>query len=955
MANFLTRIFGSRNQRLVRQYSKSVKAINALEEGLRALSDDALKARTGEFRQRYANGETLMQLLPEAFAVAREASVRTMQMRPFDVQLIGGMVLHDGNIAEMRTGEGKTLMSTLPAYLNAISDDGVHIVTVNEYLAQRDADWMRPIYEFLGLTVGVSKSGQTQDEKRAAYQSDITYATNNELGFDYLRDNLAFATADKVQRSLNFAIVDEVDSILIDEARTPLIISGPTDSSTDLYGQINKMIPKLRKHDETDEPSNFDILAKSVTLIGEESDAMTLEEAVGIAEARDADLVLSEMDGKTAQCRIIIRGDYTVDEKAKQAYVTEEGHAQVEAIMGRAGLLAEGESLYDAGNIKLLHHLNSALRAHALYQRDVDYIVKDGEVIIVDEFTGRTMPGRRWGDGLHQAVEAKEGVSIKQENQTVASITFQNYFRLYNNLSGMTGTADTEAFEFQQIYGLEVVVIPTHKDMVRDDHADLVYLTEKDKVTAIVEDIVDCSERGQPVLVGTTSIEASELLSSFLKKQNIKHSVLNAKQHEREAQIVQNAGRSGAITIATNMAGRGTDIVLGGSMDAAFADAGEDAEKSIVEAEWKQRHEKVLEAGGLHIVGTERHESRRIDNQLRGRSGRQGDPGSSRFYLSMEDTLMRIFGDPERTKNLLSRAGMREGEAIESKLLSRQIERAQRKVEAHNFDMRKNLLEYDDVANDQRKVVYHQRSELMDADEIEESVEAIREEVVSITVEQYIPPGSLDELWDPEGLSKALESEFGVRADVSHWIQDDKTLGSEGIVERCVAEAMAAYQKKAASIGNDLMRGVEKQVMLRQLDHHWKEHLASMDHLRQGIGLRSYAQKNPKQEYKREAFEMFGVMLEQVKHDTVSILSRIRIQSEDDLNEMAEQKQSADSMKFQHAKASALGDQPQAGGQQAAAPSAEPFVRDGRKVGRNEPCPCGSGKKFKQCHGKLNS
>ena len=954
MANFLTRIFGSRNQRLVRQYSKSVMAINALEESSQALSDDALKAKTAEFRQRYANGETLEQLLPEAFAVAREASVRTMQMRPFDVQLIGGMVLHDGNIAEMRTGEGKTLMSTLPAYLNAISDDGVHIVTVNEYLAQRDADWMRPIYEFLGLTVGVSKGGQTQDEKRAAYQSDITYATNNELGFDYLRDNLAFATADKVQRNLNFAIVDEVDSILIDEARTPLIISGPTDSSTDLYAQINKMIPKLKKHNETEDPSNFDIPASRVTLIGEESDQITLDEAVGIAEERDADLVLTEMDGKIAQCRIVTRGDYTVDEKAKQAYVTEEGHAQVEAIMSRAGLLAEGESLYDAGNIKLLHHLNSALRAHALYQRDVEYIVKDGEIIIVDEFTGRTMPGRRWGDGLHQAVEAKEGVSIKQENQTVASITFQNYFRLYNNLSGMTGTADTEAFEFQQIYGLEVVVIPTHKDMIRDDQPDLVYLTEKDKVEAIVEDIVDCSERGQPVLVGTTSIEASELLSSFLDKQDIKHSVLNAKQHEREAQIVQNAGRSGAITIATNMAGRGTDIVLGGSRDAAFADAGEDADQSNVEAEWKRRHEKVLEAGGLHIVGTERHESRRIDNQLRGRSGRQGDPGSSRFFLSMEDTLMRIFGDPERTKSLLSRAGMREGEAIESKLLSRQIERAQRKVEAHNFDMRKNLLEYDDVANDQRKVVYHQRSELMDADEIEESVEAIREEVVSITVEQYIPSGSLDEMWDPDGLSTALESEFGVRADIGHWIQEDKTLSSEGIVDRCIAEATAAYQKKAGGIGNDLMRGVEKQVMLRQLDHHWKEHLASMDHLRQGIGLRSYAQKNPKQEYKREAFEMFGTMLEQVKHDTISILSRIRIQGEDDLNEMAERKQSADSMKFQHAKASALGEQPQ-GSPQAAPPAAEPFVRDGRKVGRNEPCPCGSGKKFKQCHGKLNA
>ncbi len=959
MANFLTRIFGSRNQRLVRQYAKSVEAINALEESLQALDDAALRARTTEFKKRYADGETLEQMLPEAFAVAREASVRTMHMRPFDVQLIGGMVLHDGNIAEMRTGEGKTLMSTLPAYLNAISGDGVHIVTVNEYLAQRDADWMRPIYAFLGLSVGVSKSGQTSDEKREAYDCDITYATNNELGFDYLRDNLAFATADKAQRELNFAIVDEVDSILIDEARTPLIISGPTESSTDLYAQINKMIPKLRKHEETEDPTNFDILANTVSLIGEDSDNMTLDEAVGIAEDRDADLVMTEKDGKIAQCRIVKRGDYTVDEKAKQAHVTEEGHSHVETLMGQAGLLAKGESLYDAGNIRLLHHLNSALRAHAMYQRDVDYIVKDGEVVIVDEFTGRTMPGRRWGDGLHQAVEAKEGVSIKQENQTVASITFQNYFRLYNNLSGMTGTADTEAFEFQQIYGLEVVVIPTHKDMIRDDQPDLVYLTEKDKFEAIIEDVVDCSERGQPVLVGTTSIEASELLSSFLKKQSIRHSVLNAKQHEREAQIVQNAGRPGSITIATNMAGRGTDIVLGGSLDAVLAEAGENADSAGIEAEWKQRHNRVLEAGGLHIVGTERHESRRIDNQLRGRSGRQGDPGSSRFYLSMEDTLMRIFGDPERTKNLLSRAGMREGEAIESRLLTRQIERAQRKVESHNFDIRKNLLEYDDVANDQRKVVYHQRAELMDADEIEESVAAIREEVVSITVEQYIPPGSLDEMWDAEGLSKALESEFGIRADVGRWAQDDKTLSSEGIADRCIDEANLAYEKKVGNIGADLMRGVEKQVMLRQLDHHWKEHLASMDHLRQGIGLRSYAQKNPKQEYKREAFEMFGTMLEQVKHDTISILSRIRIQGEDDLNEMAERRQPADSMKFQHAQASALGNQspggqPQ-GQQQGAAPQAEPFVRDGRKVGRNEPCPCGSGKKFKQCHGKLNA
>ena len=959
MANFLTRIFGSRNQRLVRQYSKIVTAINALEEGTQALSDEALKARTTEFQKRYANGETLQRLLPEVFAVAREAAVRTMQMRPFDVQLIGGMVLHDGNIAEMRTGEGKTLMSTLPAYLNAISGDGVHIVTVNEYLAQRDADWMRPIYEFLGLTVGVSKSGQTPEEKRAAYQSDITYATNNELGFDYLRDNLAFSTADKAQRALNFAIVDEVDSILIDEARTPLIISGPAESSTDLYAQINKMIPRLRKQEETEEPTNFDIAANKVVLSSENTAEMTLEEAVNVAEHRDADLVLVEMDGKVARCRIVERGDYTIDEKAKQAHVTEEGHAHVEALMAKAGLLAEGESLYDAGNIKLLHHLSSALRAHAMYQRDVDYIVKDGEIVIVDEFTGRTMPGRRWGDGLHQAVEAKEGVSIKQENQTVASITFQNYFRLYNNLSGMTGTADTEAFEFQQIYGLEVVVIPTNKDMIRDDQPDLVYLTEKDKIEAIVEDIVDCSESGQPVLVGTTSIEASELLSSFLKKKSIKHSVLNAKQHEREAQIVQNAGRPGAITIATNMAGRGTDIVLGGSLDAALDDAAEGADTESVEKEWRQRHEQVLKAGGLHIVGTERHESRRIDNQLRGRAGRQGDPGSSRFYLSMEDTLMRIFGDPERTKSLLSRAGMREGEAIESKLLTRQIERAQRKVEGHNFDIRKNLLEYDDVANDQRKVVYHQRSELMDADEIEESIAAIREEVVGITVEQHIPPGSLDEMWDTEGLSQALESEFGIRLDVSRWAHDDKTLSADGIAERCIAAVAEAYEKKIANIGADLMRGVEKQVMLRQLDQQWKEHLAAMDHLRQGIGLRSYAQKDPKQEYKREAFEMFGTLLEQVKHDTISILSRIRIQGEDDLSEMSEQQQSAAALKFKHAEASALGSQPSGGQpqgrQQAAQPHVEPFVRDGRKVGRNEPCPCGSGKKFKQCHGKLNA
>ncbi len=954
MANFLTRIFGSRNQRLLRQYSKAVKKINSLEEALQALSDSDLKAKTEEFRKRYTEGETLEELLPEAFAVAREAAVRTLHLRPFDVQLIGGMVLHEGNIAEMRTGEGKTLMSTLPAYLNALSSDGVHIVTVNEYLAQRDADWMRPIYEFMGLTVGVSKTGQSTEEKRAAYAADITYATNNELGFDYLRDNLAFAIEDKTQRKLNFAIVDEVDSILIDEARTPLIISGPAESSTDLYAQINKLIPKLKAQEETEEPTNYEIPGNRVILIDRNDQLCSLDEAVSLAEENEADLVLVDGSEKPVKCRLLPRGDYTLDLKAKQAHVTEEGHQKVEALMAQAGLLKEGESLYDAGNIRLLHHLNAALRAHSIYQRDVEYIIKDGEVVIVDEFTGRTMPGRRWGDGLHQAVEAKEGVSIRQENQTVASITFQNYFRLYNNLSGMTGTADTEAFEFQSIYGLEVVVIPTHKPMIRDDQPDLVYLTEKDKYEAIVEDIVDCSERGQPVLVGTTSIEASELLSKFLSKQKIKHEVLNAKQHEREALIVQNAGRPGAITIATNMAGRGTDIVLGGSFEADLANAGEGADEVEVKDKWQKRHNQVLEAGGLHIVGTERHESRRIDNQLRGRSGRQGDPGSSRFYLSMEDTLMRIFGDPERTKSLLSRAGMREGEAIESKLLTRQIERAQRKVEAHNFDIRKNLLEYDDVANDQRKVVYVMRNDLMEAAEIEDSIKAIRDEVVEGAVHQHIPPGSLEEMWDAEGLSNALEAEFGVRADVARWIREDSTLTAESISERCIGEVTKAYEKKAGDIGAELMRGVEKQIMLRQLDFHWKEHLAAMDHLRQGIGLRSYAQKNPKQEYKREAFEMFGEMIEQVKHDSISILSRIRIQGEEDLSELEQRRKKEQAMKFQHAEASALGGGQSGGEQPAPAEAAAPFVRDGRKVGRNEPCPCGSGKKFKQCHGKLS-
>jgi preprotein translocase subunit SecA len=965
VANFLTRIFGSRNQRLLRQFEVIVKQINSLEEGLQALTDGDLCAKTVEFRERYDAGETLQNLLPEAFAVAREAAWRTLGMRPFDVQLIGGMVLHQGDIAEMRTGEGKTLVATLPAYLNALSSKGVHIVTVNEYLAQRDADWMRPLYEFLGLTVGVSKSGQNQEEKRAAYESDITYATNNELGFDYLRDNLAFSLQDKVQRELNFAIVDEVDSILIDEARTPLIISGPTEESTDLYQKINKLIPRLKRQEETDDTKSQEIYANKVRLVdargkritikndsGEENDVLPIERAREIASEQNADLVQVDGKSKIPECKLVERGHFTVDEKSKQVHVTDEGHQLVEELMIQAGLLGEGESLYDAGNIRLLHHLSAALRANFMFHRDVEYIVKDGEIVIVDEFTGRTMPGRRWSDGLHQAVEAKEGVAVKQENQTVASITFQNYFRLYQNLSGMTGTADTEAFEFQQIYGLEVIVIPTHMPMVRKDHPDLVYLTKEDKFEAIVEDIIDCRARSQPVLVGTTSIETSELLSGILKKKAIEHEVLNAKQHEREAIVVQQAGRPGAITIATNMAGRGTDIVLGGNREAEIAAAGPSADKESIREDWKNRHALVIEAGGLHIIGTERHESRRIDNQLRGRSGRQGDPGSSRFYLSMEDTLMRIFGDPNRTKALLSRAGMREGEAIESRLLTRQIERAQRKVEAHNFDIRKNLLEYDDVANDQRKVVYHQRSELMAADDMRDSVIAIREEVVEALVNQYIPRGSVEEQWDADGLRQAIESDFALHVDVPKWIQEDRTLNEEQIRHRCVELLQASYEEKEQALGAETMRMVEKSVMLRQLDLHWKEHLAGMDYLRQGIHLRGYAQKNPKQEYKREAFEMFGEMLEQVKHDTISVLARVRIQSEQDVERLEAQRRAVQKLQAMHAEATALGGNDSAPPEPVAATT--PFIRDGKKVGRNEPCPCGSGKKFKQCHGKLN-
>ena len=896
MANILTNLFGSRNQRLLKRLSKKVGAINNLEPELQALTDELLKSKTEEFRGRLTKGETLEDLLIESFAVVREVSQRTLQMRPFDVQLIGGMVLHQGDIAEMRTGEGKTLVATLPAYLNALSGKGVHVVTVNEYLAKRDADWMRPIYEFLDLTVSVTSNGQSHDEKKAAYEADITYTTNNELGFDYLRDNLAFSSDDKVQKELNFAIVDEVDSILIDEARTPLIISGPVEENTDLYQKINKLIPKLSPQDE-----------------------------------EDGD------------------GDYSMDEKSKQVYISEAGHQHTEELMIKSGLLQENESLYDAGNIRLLHHLNAALRAHVMFKLDIDYIIKDGEVVIVDEFTGRTMPGRRWSDGLHQAVEAKENVSVKQENQTVASITFQNYFRLYNNLSGMTGTADTEAYEFQSIYGLEVIVIPTHKAMIRNDQPDKVYLTEEGKFNAIIEDIIDCRKRNQPALVGTTSIETSELLSSILNKKNIKHEVLNAKQHEREAVVVQQAGRPGAITIATNMAGRGTDIVLGGNLNAELEE--QEGDKEVITTNWTQRQAQVIEAGGLHIIGTERHESRRIDNQLRGRSGRQGDPGSSCFYLSMEDNLMRIFGDPDRTKSLLSRAGMKESEAIESKLLSRQIEKAQRKVESHNFDIRKNLLEYDDVSNDQRKVVYHQRNELMSADEIGSSILAIREEVIELTVDKYIQEDSHEENWDAEELMQALEKEFLLPLKIPQWIKDDPKLNASMIRERCVEKMQSASREKEEAVGSDLMRMVEKEIMLKQLDLHWKEHLAGMDYLRQGIGLRGYAQKNPKQEYKREAFLMFGEMLDQVKYDVISMLSRIRIQSEEDVSRMEAQRRAEQSMEFNHPDATNLNDSDTNNNIQQQ--SGSPFVRSDKKIGRNDPCPCESGKKYKQCHGRL--
>lgn len=901
VGNILRKLFGSRNERLVRQLGRSVAQIKDFESSLQTLTDEQLGAKTNEFRQRIAAGVSVESLLPEAFATVREAGKRILNMRHFDVQMIGGMVLNSGKIAEMRTGEGKTLVATLSAYLNALPGKGVHVITVNDYLARRDAAWMGKLYGFLGLTTGVILAGQTSAEKRAAYASDITYGTNNEFGFDYLRDNMAFGPDDRVQRGLNYAIIDEVDSILIDEARTPLIISGPTDDQSDMYRKVNLLIPKLTR-----------------------------------TETEDG------------------AGDFHVDEKARQVYLTEQGHQRVEDLLGEANLLTEGQSLYDAANISLMHHLNAGLRAHVLYQADVHYIVKDDEIVIVDEFTGRTMPGRRWSEGLHQAIEAKEGVSIQNENQTLASITFQNYFRLYKKLSGMTGTADTEAYEFQQIYGLEVVVIPTNREMIRKDHGDLVYLTPQDKFAAIIEDVKGCQERGQPVLVGTTSIETSEYLSKLLHGEKIKHEVLNAKQHAREAEIVAQAGRPHAVTIATNMAGRGTDIVLGGSLETELATLKEPAELDIerVRKHWKERHEQVLSAGGLHIIGTERHESRRIDNQLRGRSGRQGDPGSSRFYLSLQDSLMRIFAS-DRVAAIMQKLGMQEGEAIEHPWVSKAIENAQRKVEGHNFDMRKNLLEYDDVANDQRKVIYEQRNELMETQDISATISNIRDDVVNGVINTFIPPNSIEEQWDIPGLTEALNAEFALNLPIAQWLESDSNLHEETLRKRILDEVSNVYTLKEQVAGPEVIRHFEKAVMLQVLDAQWKDHLAAMDHLRQGIHLRGYAQKNPKQEYKREAFEMFTQMLDRIKHDVVAVLTKVQVKAEEDVKAVEAQRRSTAPMRFEHADAGGMDDPSDDPSAESNAGSHEPFVRGGKKVGRNDPCPCGSGKKYKQCHGTL--
>ncbi len=905
-------VVGSRNDRLIKKKRKLVKKVNALAAEYEKLSDDALKAKTQEFRDRLAQGEKLDNLLPEAFAVVREASTRVFGLRHFDVQLIGGMVLHSGKIAEMKTGEGKTLMATLAAYLNALPGKGVHVVTVNDYLARRDAETMGKLYGFLGLTTGVIVSDLSHEQRKASYDADITYGTNNEFGFDYLRDNMAFSQDQKVQRELHFAIVDEVDSILIDEARTPLIISGQAEGSTEIYLKTNQVIPHLTKQEKADDP--------------EQQDKMP--------------------------------GDYFVDEKSRQIHLTEAGYERVEHLLVEQGLIADGSTLYEPANIRLMHYLNASLRGHVLFQKDVDYVVKDNQVIIVDEFTGRMMTGRRWSEGLHQAIEAKEGVPIQNENQTLASITFQNYFRLYQKLSGMTGTADTEAFELNKIYGLEVVVIPTHRPMIRRDMGDLVYLSAREKYNAVIEDIKDCVKRGQPVLVGTTSIENSELISAMLNQQGIKHEVLNAKQHEREAHIIENAGMPGAVTIATNMAGRGTDIVLGGNLNAELAALGPDATEADMErvrGAWLDRHEKVIASGGLHVIGSERHESRRIDNQLRGRSGRQGDPGSSRFYLSLEDDLMRIFAS-ERVAGLMQRLGMQEGEAIEHPWVTRSIESAQRKVEGRNFDIRKEILAYDDVANDQRKVVYSQRNELMAADDISDIVKAIRADVINDVITQFIPPKTMEEQWDIQGLEQHLHQEFKLDLPIAETLEKDRGMNEIKLRHWIVDVAEQESQAKEAAVGTDVIRHFEKSVMLQVLDNSWKEHLAAMDQLRQGIHLRGYAQKDPKQEYKREAFQMFNALLDHIKHEVVTILARVQVTREEDVQAIDEQRQAPVEMHYEHADAHSVFEdsaEPEAAGDEHDG-GEQPFVRADRKVGRNDPCPCGSGKKYKQCHGKLD-
>ncbi|MDR3492024.1 MAG: preprotein translocase subunit SecA [Gammaproteobacteria bacterium] len=904
LTGFFTRIFGSRNQRVLRNMWKVVDKINALEPEISALSDADLQAKTQEFRQRLKDGATLDSLLPEAFAVVRETAKRVLNMRHFDVQLLGGMVLNEGCIAEMRTGEGKTLTSTLASYLNALPGLGVHIITVNDYLAKRDAEWMSPVLTFLGLSVGVILPNMSPQEKQQAYAADITYGTNNEFGFDYLRDNMAFSAGDKVQRKLNYAVIDEVDSILIDEARTPLIISGAAEDSTDLYITINELVPQLTKQLVKDGP-----------------------------------------------------GDFSIDEKSKQIHLSEEGHQHIEELFSKTGLLKEGESLYDANNIMLMHHLNAALRGHALFHRDVDYIVQNNEVVIVDEHTGRTMPGRRWSDGLHQAVEAKEKVKIRQENQTLASITFQNYFRLYNKLSGMTGTADTEAYEFQQIYGLEVVVLPTNQPMVRGDYPDLVYMSADEKFTAIIEDIKKSSAKGQPALVGTASIETSEYLSSLLKKEKIIHQVLNAKFHEKEAQIIAEAGRPGAVTIATNMAGRGTDIVLGGNLEAELKGLDNLSEDEIAsrKAAWQKRHDEVIAAGGLYVLGTERHESRRIDNQLRGRSGRQGDPGKSCFYLSLEDSLLRIFSG-DRITALMKRIGMEKGVALESRLLSSSIESAQRKVEAHNFDIRKQLLEYDDVANEQRKVIYSQRDELLTSDDISDTINSIQQRVLDSAINIFIPPQTLEEQWDIPGLEAQLEKDFNLHLPIASWLESDGTLHEETLRKKIHEIHKEIYQKKEDQAGASVMRQFEKAVMLQTLDLQWREHLAAMDYLRQGIHLRGYAQKNPKQEYKRESFELFVDMLDRINYEVISTLSKFEVKAEEDVERLEAQRRQVNALKmeYEHAGVDALQDNMEETNLDTQRPVVVPFVRDEPKVGRNELCPCGSGKKYKQCHGSLS-